>query len=181
MTPTEAVALTRYVKACCPQQVIDEFTPDAWHDLLGDLDANDCLAAVREVTKRQPFIAPAEIRAEVNRVRRDRLERQIVSPPPAAIADNPGQYRAELEAGIRDIADGKTVRKAIGGPIRQDGPPEGWAEARAKFGASIEASRKALTPQEIARQQAAESRAVRAVRAERGDPMPGPDPEAEAS
>ena len=37
MTPQETLLLTRYVKACCPQQAMDDFTPDAWHDLLGDL------------------------------------------------------------------------------------------------------------------------------------------------
>jgi hypothetical protein len=172
MTPRETVVLTRYVAACCPQQAIDEYTPDAWFDLLGDLDAADCTAAVREIGKRQPFIAPAEIRAEVKRQRRDRLDRAIVPAPPAAIADDPGRYRAALESGIRGIADGRSVRKAIGGPVRKDGPPEGWAEARARFGASIEASREHLTPEQIARQQAAESRAERAGC---GDPMPEAD------
>ena len=46
MTPHETLLLTRYVKACCPQQAIDEYTPDAWHDLLGDLSLADCRAAV---------------------------------------------------------------------------------------------------------------------------------------
>ena len=65
MTHAETVLLTRYVKACCPQQAIDRYTPDAWHDLLGDLAPEDCRAAVVTVAKRQPFVAPAEIRAEV--------------------------------------------------------------------------------------------------------------------
>lgn len=65
MNRQEAVALTRYVKAYCPQQAIDEYTPDAWHDLLGDLDLDTCRQAAGRVARRQPFVAPAEIRAEV--------------------------------------------------------------------------------------------------------------------
>lgn len=53
------------MRACCPQQAIDAYTPDAWHDLLGDLDVMDCRRAVAAIVKRQPFVAPAEIRAEL--------------------------------------------------------------------------------------------------------------------
>lgn len=67
MTPQESLVLVRYVKACCPQQAIDEFTPEAWHDLLGDLELADCRRAVTTVARRQPFVAPSEIRAEVSR------------------------------------------------------------------------------------------------------------------
>lgn len=59
--------LTRFAQACCPQQVIDEYTPDAWHELLSDLSLEQCRAAVRAVTRRQPFVAPSEIITEVAR------------------------------------------------------------------------------------------------------------------
>lgn len=67
MTNEETVLLTRYVKACCPQQAIDRYTPDAWHDLLGDLALNECRAAAAAIARRQPFVAPSEIIAEVSR------------------------------------------------------------------------------------------------------------------
>src|ERR1700734_4510496 len=56
MTPKETVLLVAYVNACCPQQAMDEYTPDAWHDLLGDLDLAGCRQAVVTVAKRQPFV-----------------------------------------------------------------------------------------------------------------------------
>lgn len=59
--------LARFVKACCPQQAIDEYTPDAWHELLGHLELADCREAAVMVARRQPFVAPAEIIAEVAR------------------------------------------------------------------------------------------------------------------
>lgn len=161
MTPTETVMLTRYVAACCPQQAIDDYTPDAWYDLLGDLDAADCRQAAATVARRQPFVSPAEIRAEVRRVRNDRLAREIVPAPPPGLTDEPGRYRAALYARVRQIADGKQVPAALAAPAREDGPPETWAEARESLPVP-----RVLTPQEKALQQAAESRAARDGRAD---------------
>src|SRR5690606_14585339 len=51
MTPEEAVILARYVKAMCPQQRLDEYTADAWYDVLAPYPLEDARAAVaRHVT-----------------------------------------------------------------------------------------------------------------------------------
>lgn len=65
MTPAETVILVRYIAACCPQQRIDSYTPDAWHDVLGDLELADCRDAVRALAQARPFVAASEIRAQV--------------------------------------------------------------------------------------------------------------------
>jgi hypothetical protein len=161
MTPTETVALTRYVKACCPQQAIDDYTPDAWYDLLGDLELADCRAAVKEVCKRQPFIAPAEIRAEVRRVRNDRLAREIVSAPPPELTDKPGRYQTAIQAGAKRIADGFSVRRAIARTPAEI--PPAAIEARKALGPALARPERVLSPQEAARRQVAESRATRGV------------------
>ncbi len=105
MTPTEAIKLCRLVKACCPQQQVDEYTPDAWGELLGDLRLVDCVDAVKALAQRQPFIAPCEIRTEVRRIRNDRLDRAgVLMPPP----DLPGEdYNRWLYETRRSIADGE--------------------------------------------------------------------------
>ena len=54
---------------------MDEYTADAWHDLLGDLDLDGCRAAVVAVAQRQPFVAASEIRTEVKRARAIAAER----------------------------------------------------------------------------------------------------------
>src|SRR5690349_8618255 len=113
MTPKEAVLLTRYVKACCPQQQIDEYTPDAWHDLLGDLSLADCRAAVAEVAKRQPFVAPSEIRAEVKRTREARITAAKIPPPPPELTNDPDAYSAALHAARVAAADGRDPEIAI--------------------------------------------------------------------
>jgi hypothetical protein len=113
MTPKEAVLLTRYVKACCPQQQIDEYTPDAWFDILGDLDLGDCKAAAAEVARHQPFVAPSEIRAEVRRVRDARMDAAEIPAPPPELTNDPDAYRAALHASRVAAADGRDPSAAL--------------------------------------------------------------------
>jgi hypothetical protein len=159
MTPKETVLLAAYVRACCPQQAMGEYTPDAWHDLLGDLPLDDCRAAAAAVARRQPFVSPSEIRAEVKRIREDRLARTPLPAPDAALADEPGRYQRAVRASIRRVADGLDIRRALGGgkPLPGD-PPAEWQEARE---AIRPPAPPAADPQEIAREQAAESRRLR--------------------
>ena len=102
MTPRETVILVRYVKALCPQQAIDEFTPDAWHDVLGDYDLADARAACVAVASRQPFVAPAEIIAEVRRARNRTLEVErseaIIAPVRRRQLRDPRPVREQIDA-----------------------------------------------------------------------------------
>lgn len=104
MNRSESVALLRIVRAVCPQQKLDEFTPDAWSELLGDLRLEDCRLAVKALGQRQVFIAPAEIRTEVKRLRRDRLDRQPFPIPPPDLT--PVETLAWQRDVTRAIADG---------------------------------------------------------------------------
>lgn len=81
MNATEALTLCRYVKAACPQQAIDTYTPDAWFDLLGDLDYAEALEAVKALCRQQPFVAPSEIRGQISDTRSRRIGRFIYIPP----------------------------------------------------------------------------------------------------
>jgi hypothetical protein len=123
MTPEETVLLTRYVKACCPQQAIDRYTPDAWHDLLGEFDAAECRAAAAAVARRQPFVAPSEIIAEVERERRAaigrarRAELDAQQPPaisPAIIAQDKRE----------PLKDPRPLRESIRAILSRHGRPE---------------------------------------------------------
>ena len=120
MTPKETVLLTRYVKACCPQQQMDEYTSDAWHDLLGDLPLADCKAAVADIAKRQPFVAASDIRAEVTRMRHERIkDAGGVPAPPPELLDDPRAYGAALQAGATALADGRDPERAMQAVARQ--------------------------------------------------------------
>lgn len=116
MTPEETLLLARYVKACCPQQAMDAYTPEAWHDLLGDLSLADCRHAVAEVAKMQPFVAPSEIRAAVRRIHGERLARHPIPTPPAELVDDGPAYAAYIARETRRITSGEADRKAIRGP-----------------------------------------------------------------
>jgi hypothetical protein len=172
----ETVKLCRVVAAACPQQAMDEYTPDAWHPLLKDLGYGDCQAAVIAVGKRQPFIAPAEIRAEVTRIRNDRVERAFIDAPPHELTDDTRAYQRALQQRTRQAADGAlpSVHEhlAIAGPAaaeiegpRETSKPEplrdALAELKAKLGPARARQAPLASPQEIALRKAAESRAAR--------------------
>lgn len=114
MNPKEAVALTRYVRALCPQQKFDEFTADAWGDVLAPYELDDCRAACVVLARKQPFISPAEI-IEAIRGQREGNARDIQGPGlPAAIPDaDPDDWRAyivALRAQRTRAADGENMR-----------------------------------------------------------------------
>ncbi|AVH59937.1 MULTISPECIES: zinc finger domain-containing protein [Streptomyces] len=99
MTPDETVVLARYVRALCPGQKFDEYTPDAWHDVLGDFALADARAAAAAVARRQPFVSPAEIIGEIKRQRGDRADSFQGPGLPAEIPDaDPDDVRAYLAA-----------------------------------------------------------------------------------
>lgn len=114
MNPKEAVALTRYVRAMCPQQKFDEYTADVWHDLLTDYGLDEARAAAVVVGKRQPFVSPAEI-ITVIRQHRGNNARDIQGPGlPATVPDaDPDDVQAYLAA-VRDqrtrAADGLELK-----------------------------------------------------------------------
>lgn len=106
MNAQEAALLCRYVRACCPQQAIDEYTPAAWADLLGDVRLEDAKEAVKAVAMRQPFVAPAEIRAEVKRIRAKRIADHPPLIPPPGLDD--AEERRWLAGATKRIGDGET-------------------------------------------------------------------------
>lgn len=104
MNSQEAVALARYVRALCPHQKMDEYTADAWGDVLADYDFETCKKAAAVLGQKQPFIAPAEIITEVRKGRRERLANFQYEPSDGD--EDPREYLRRLRAQIADVADG---------------------------------------------------------------------------
>jgi hypothetical protein len=102
MTPTETVKLAAYVHACCPHQALDEFTADVWHDLLGDLDLNECRQAVITIARKQPFVAASDIRAEVSRTRAKAIDaarrEELLEPLRRRQLHDPRPVREQIDA-----------------------------------------------------------------------------------
>jgi hypothetical protein len=125
VTPQEAVKLCRLTQACCPAQKFDAYTPDAWMDLLSDIRFEDAAAAVKEVARKQPFVSPSEIRAEVRRVRSKRIAEDVIHelhPPADLDPDDARAYISWLSEAIRALGDGEVPEKPrnlVQGNVRQ--------------------------------------------------------------
>ncbi|MGW4786149.1 zinc finger domain-containing protein [Streptomyces sp. NPDC004230] len=115
MNPSETVILARYVRALCPQQKFDEYTPDAWHDVLADYQLADARAAAAAVAKRQPFVSPAEIIGEITRIRGDRATDfqgpGLPAEVPDADPDDVHAYLAALRGQRTRAADGLELKR----------------------------------------------------------------------
>lgn len=126
MNKAEALTLCRFTKACCPQQTFDDYSPDAWFELLGDLRFADCKLAVIEVAKTQPFVAPAEVRAMVRRIRNDRV--RAFGPYNVPSGLEAGEYHALIVETTRRIADGDlTDPSELALPNGEPRPAIEWA------------------------------------------------------
>lgn len=115
MSPEETVVLARYVRALCPQQKFDEYTPDAWHDVLGDYRLADARAAAATVARRQPFVSPAEIIGEITRQRESRATDfqgpGLPAEVPDADPDDVHAYLAALRGQRTRAADGLELKR----------------------------------------------------------------------
>ncbi|MFE6482421.1 hypothetical protein ACFVGN_05700 [Streptomyces sp. NPDC057757] len=115
MTPDETVILARYVRALCPQQKFDEYTPDAWHDVIGEYSLASARAAAATVARRQPFVSPAEIIDEITAQRSDAAS-DIQGPGlpaeiPDADPDDVHAYLAAVKQQRTRAADGQPLKR----------------------------------------------------------------------
>lgn len=152
MNAQEAIAVCRYVRAACPQQAMDEFTPQAWADLLTDVRYEDAQEAVRVLVKQRPFVAPAEIITEIKRIGAKRTRSYGTADIPDDLPKWPGvngsieEERAAMRAESRYlsciyglVADGLLTR-ADPQPSYTDLKPLLDAQAEADERAAIAAS-----------------------------------------
>jgi hypothetical protein len=122
MNSQEAAVLCRYVRALCPQQKFDEYTPDAWHDVLRNYLLEEARTAAATIANRQPFVSPGEIATEIRRMHADRLGRHT-DPTPKANPDDIAAYKAELAATRAAVATGQTPpsqAELAAGPMHPD-------------------------------------------------------------
>lgn len=116
MTQDEAILLLEYVSAACPAQRIGEFTPDVWGELFAPYSLDESRRAVLVVARQQPFIAPADVIAEIKARRAERIELANI-----VVDGDPGHTGAESAAALREIiraaGDGLTGPSGIGASL----------------------------------------------------------------
>ena len=94
MNDTEITRLCRLVAALSPAQAWDEYTADAWAEVLPrDFTLEECQAALVAVKRRQPWVDPSDLIAEVRRARRPAEDAEQLR----TVID-PDAYRAQIEA-----------------------------------------------------------------------------------
>lgn len=110
MNGAEILQLCRLVKACCPSQVLDEFTPQAWGLILGRYDYEDAKQAVAEMVSlpleqgKARYVEPGHIIGGIQRIRARRLGAIAMPEPPPGL--DVGAYRAWETRTRAQIASG---------------------------------------------------------------------------
>lgn len=104
MNQPEVLALLRFIAAACPAQKLDEYTADAWAEVLADIDPADAKTAVIKLVRSQPFISCSDIATGVKEIRSNRLRAfgDIGAAPPEILADTQAwlQWERERREGI---------------------------------------------------------------------------------
>jgi hypothetical protein len=112
---TEVTKLLGYVAGACPAQKMNDFTGDAWLDILGHLEYAECRQAVRVVASKHPFISPSDIIAEVAAQR---------SPEqPHSNACRGGDCRDCRVSWCMCVCHPRAVQQLAGPPPFEPGPP----------------------------------------------------------
>lgn len=121
MNDRDMAILVRTVRALCPAQKFDEFTPDAWMLVIGDMPFDEASTAVRTLARQQPFIGPSDIVSEIGKARRSRAsfppgtaQDAIEADIPDADPDDVRAYIAALRAGRHRSTEGLQHR-----PVQQ--------------------------------------------------------------
>ena len=119
MNRHDAIKLCQLVKACCPSQQFDEYTPDAWALILGRYPIDDARAAVQEIVSsplelgRSRYIEPGHIITGINRIRGRRLQATPMPSPPAGL--DPAEY-ADWHLATREAIANGTYQPAPASP-----------------------------------------------------------------
>lgn len=94
MNAAEVLQLCRAVKAFCPSQKIDHYTPDAWLTILGRYNYADARAVVEELAAiptepgKATYIEPGNIIGGINRLTAKRNAEAPVANPPSGLTAN---------------------------------------------------------------------------------------------
>lgn len=133
MKPTDVVVIVAFVAQMQPAQKFNDFTPDAWSEVLADVpaDLDMARAAVVRLAKKQMWFTPGEVRTEILRA----------LPPSALAAPAPEraiEWRAEaanqarIERNRRGVEMAKAAVKPFpGGRQETTEIPENLKKARA--------------------------------------------------
>ncbi len=128
MNPAEVLQLCRMVKAFCPSQTFDSFSPDAWALILGGHPFDDARAAVVAIAGaelepgKSRYIEPGHIVGGIKRIRGRRLAETVFPEPPAGLdaaeyATWETRTREAIAAGTYQPEQQKAIDAAMPGRV----------------------------------------------------------------
>jgi len=133
MRPTDVVIIVAFVAQMQPAQKFNDFTPDAWSEVLADIpaDLDTARAAVVRLAKRQNWFTPGEIRSEI---RAALPPSALAAPAPvrAIMRGDEGHAQDRIERNRRGADAARAAVKPFPGATRADAPevPENLRRAR---------------------------------------------------
>lgn len=126
MNAQEAITLCRLAKAACPQQALDEFSPEAWALILEPFNFEDSKTALVDIVRQQPFVSPSEIIERVKQIRGKRIAEFGPIEPPPEVEAGEVDYQTWFREVRAAIADGSIL------PNRVPRPPDPVMQAKVR-------------------------------------------------
>jgi len=141
---TEILQICRMVKAFCPSQQFDQYTPDAWTLVLSDQPFEDAKQAIVDIARapldmgKSRYIEPGHIIGVILRIRARRLAEAGTPSPPAGLdADEYLRWHRQTN---HAIATGTL------GPLEVESTPADPERVRAIIDEALPGRRATVTP-----------------------------------
>lgn len=113
MGPEEVIDLLS-TAAAFDRRTVGEADVIAWTATVGDLDFGDARdAVVQHYRDSREWLMPADVRKIVKAMREARLAREVLPAPEPELTDDQRAYKAALDQNIEQIADGRSVGRAL--------------------------------------------------------------------
>lgn len=108
----ETAAVLAMISALDGRKAFGEIDAQAWHAVVGDLRFDDCRDAVIAHYRDSSYtLMPADLRAGVKKVRKDRIGDKVAPLPPVD-PDDVERYAQWQQVWVRAIGDGLTDQEA---------------------------------------------------------------------
>lgn len=114
MNRTETVLLLRKIRAYKPAQTMDEYTPDAWQEVLAGVPYPDAISVVQELARELTWIGVDDVAQRAKAITARRIndgEADLIPPPHLATPEQVTAYQDWLKGARARLAAGETAEQ----------------------------------------------------------------------
>lgn len=170
MNVTEVLQICRIVKAFCPSQQFDQYTPDAWTLVLSDQTFEDAKQAVVDIAKapldmgKSRYIEPGHIIGAILRIRARRMAEAGMPEPPAGLSpEGYLQWQRNARNAIAAGAQRQLEAEAAADPERVRAIIDAALPGRRATVTALPIAEPTMTEEDIAAERARQLAALEAV------------------